>query len=48
MIAEKKGIKLADYDFRYFRYAKNRISIFLKYRYLSKIVGGGGLIERGA
>ena len=37
IIAEKKEIKLSSSNFRYFRYAKNRISIFLKYRYLSKI-----------
>ena len=37
IIAEKKEIKLSSSNFRYFRYAKYRISIFLKYRYLSKI-----------
>jgi hypothetical protein len=38
IIADKKKIKLSSIkDFRSFRYAKNRLSILLKNRYLSKI-----------
>ena len=35
--ADKKEMQLSSWNFWYFRYAKNRISIFLKYWYLSKI-----------